>query len=101
MTFIDWLNLSEEEQRKQSQYQDPYNEVFFTALKSKFLVEYGHYTKIVDVLAGEVGFLGPIIGIAVRIRRGNGRVYLPKYYLGFPVFKEYQRKNGSWARQWS
>jgi hypothetical protein len=65
-----------------------------------FRATQGGQRGIADVACGEVGHLGPVHGIVVRIKRGSCRVKPPKQFMGFPVFREYQRPDGQWWRSW-
>jgi len=101
MTLRRWLRLPEDQQRARSQdLSRGEMDSLAPRIENKFREVYGGQAGVVEILCGEVGHLGPVNGIVVRIVRGSARVRLPESFLGFPVFREYQRRSGEWWRKW-
>jgi hypothetical protein len=97
MHLSEWRSLTEDEQRRQCQNLDPYGrDMLFDELEAAFKKEYGKAPGVAEVLCGQGPGVGPYNGVFVKIKRGCPRVRLPSRYLGFPVFRHYQRANGEW-----
>jgi hypothetical protein len=93
----EWRSLPDEEQKRQAQNLDPYRrDALFDRVEAAFKKEYGNLSGVSDVFCGLGPGVGPYHGVFVRIKRGHGRARLPKFYLGFQVFRHYQRANGEW-----
>ena len=102
MTLKEWqaLSLSEQLKKVQQLRSDDTFAKLTGDIETVFQATHGAQRGVADVVCGEVGHLGPVNGIVVRIRRGCPGVKLPKQFMGFPVFREYQRPNGQWWRSW-
>jgi hypothetical protein len=97
MRLREWRTLPDEEQRRRCQNLDAYSrDCLFGLVESAFKKEYGNAPGVADVFCGMGPGVGPYNGIFVRIKRGRPRTSLPKYYLGFPVFRHYQKATGEW-----
>lgn len=95
MDLSDWRRLTVEEQKKRSGELDPYGrDPLFDQIEAAFREEHGNQEGVAEVFCGMGPGVGPYVGIFVTIQRGCPRVRLPKVYLGFSVFRCYQKPNG-------
>jgi len=93
MTFETWKNLPEAERKQKCQDLNPYEELdVFKAVESAFIAEFGNQPGIDKTHCGLGPCMGPFNSIVVHINRGQPRTKLPKYFLGFPVLREYKKK---------
>ncbi len=92
MQLSEWRTLSAEEQERESERLDPYGrDPLFDQIEAAFREEHGGQEGVAEVFCGMGSGVGPYVGIFVSIRRGSPRVRLPKVYLGFSVFRTYQK----------
>ena len=87
---IDLLSgYSEEYQIYVCKELNPYEDWdLFKDVKARFISEYGDNKDILKISCGFGAGLGPYYGIFVTIKKGSPRIKLPKYYLGFRVFRK-------------
>ena len=93
MDFEVWSRLSDDEQRQQCQSLNPYEDwPLFKSIEEAFVKEFGELPGVEKVFCGVGSGLGPLNAITVSINKGAQRIKLPKYFMGFPVVREYASK---------
>jgi hypothetical protein len=93
MDFKVWSRLSDDEQRRRCQSLNPYEDwPLFKSIEEAFVKEFGELPGVEKVFCGFGSGLGPYSAITVSIRKGAQRTKLPKYFMGFPVVREYASK---------
>ena len=93
MTYNSWQLLNPEEQERKCQDLNPYEEWdVFKEVEKEFLREFGNQKGIEKVHCGLGPSMGPLNGIVITIRPGEKKTQTPKKFMGFPVYKEYQKK---------
>lgn len=95
MTIEKWKTLTDEEQKRycSAVIVNPYdNWVFFKEIESAFLEMYGKQSMILTANCSFGPGFGPYNTINVSIASGKGRSKLPKYFMGFPISKQYVKQ---------
>src|SRR5688572_8416116 len=69
---------------------EPYEDwPLFKSIEEAFVKEFGELPGVEKVFCGVGSGLGPLNAITVSSNKGAQRIKLPKYFMGFPVVREY------------
>ncbi len=92
MEFDEWIKYSEADQKRLCQQLVPQQEwQLFKAIETAFISKYANQEGVGTIFCGLTSGLGPANAITVSIIRGRPRSKLPRYFLGFPVLRRYER----------
>lgn len=95
LTYDKWKKLPEKKQIELCQdlnsYGNEHNEIF-NGVETEFIKTYQAQSGIEKASCGRAPCLGPLNCITVTIKRGQKRTELPKYFMGFYIYKTYQKR---------
>ncbi|MBI4125668.1 MAG: hypothetical protein HY466_07055 [Deltaproteobacteria bacterium] len=66
------------------------DKALFKNIQKSFLSEFS-FKKVVNVVVDRYG-IGEVPSVVVTLRKGGGKVILPKSYMGLPIIKIRKRK---------
>lgn len=93
-TFQDFLDLTARQQARVFKTLSPYDDPpLFESVRSAFLEAYPECGAPNEVFVGDIGGLGPINGIAVKVAPGR-TLRVPRRFMGILVCKRYKSKSG-------
>jgi hypothetical protein len=98
MTWEEFLAMPDGERGRAFQQLNPYEDPpIFEAVRLAFIQAYPQCGPPNEVIVGEVGMLGPLNGIGVRVMSASP-LRVPSRFMDLPVEKLIKAKNGGWKR---
>lgn len=98
MTWEEFIALPLDKRGAAFQQLNPYeNPPVFEGVRLAFLDAHPECGPPHEVGVGEVGMLGPLNGVAVKVAPGV-KLRVPMWFMGMPVVKLVQAKTGGWKR---
>ena len=98
MTWEEFLAMPDSERGRAFQRLNPYEEPpIFESVRLAFLDANPQCGPPNEVIVGEVGMLGPLNGVGVRVA-ADSKIRVPKRFMGVPVEKLIKAKSGGWKR---
>jgi hypothetical protein len=97
MTWEEFLALPERRRGCEFNQLNPYDDPpIFERVRTEFLKAHPQCGPPNEVIVGEVGKLGPLNGIAVRVLTSPTTTRVPRQFMGLLVFKVVRSKTGGW-----
>lgn len=98
MTWDEFVAMPDSERAYAFQQLNPYDEPpIFEAVRLAFLAAHPQCGAPHEVSVGEIGTLGPLNGVGVKVAPGSS-VRVPLRFMSLPVSKLIKAKNGGWKR---